>query len=205
MFVGVNGVGKTTTIGKLAHYYRKEGNKVMLAAGDTFRAAAGQQLEIWAEQVGADIVQYQSSADPAAVVYDALAAATSRNSDILMIDTAGRLHTKQNLMQELEKVKRVVERNLPGAPHEVWLILDANTGQNGLLQVEAFHKQMKLTGLILTKMDSTAKGGIAVSIMHRLNLPIKFIGIGEGMEDIMAFKPREFVTALLGEQNNAGV
>jgi len=134
-----------------------------------------------------------------------MTAATSRNSDILMIDTAGRLHTKQNLMQELEKVKRVVERSLPGAPHEIWLILDANTGQNGLLQAEAFHKQLKLTGLILTKMDSTAKGGIAVSIMHRLGLPIKFIGIGEGMEDIMAFKPREFVTALLGEQNNAGV
>ena len=196
MVIGVNGVGKTTTIAKAAHQFIKEGKKVMLVAADTFRAAAVEQLEIWAERVGSEILKQKEGADPSAVVFDAISAALSRSFDVVIIDTAGRLHTKTNLMDELKKIQRVSGKKLPGAPHEVWLVLDATTGQNAISQAEMFHGSLGVTGIILTKLDGTAKGGIVVGIAHQLNLPIKYIGIGEGMDDLRRFNAEEFIEAI---------
>ncbi len=198
MVIGVNGVGKTTTIGKLGHQLEAQGNSVMFVAADTFRAAAVEQLEIWAHRVGADLVKQKPGADPSAVVYDALASALSKQTNVVLIDTAGRLHTKVNLMEELEKIYRVAGRKLPGAPHEVWLVLDATTGQNAIAQAELFHKAIGVTGIVLTKLDGTAKGGIVVGISHQLKIPIKFIGIGETMEDLRPFDASDFVEAIFG-------
>jgi fused signal recognition particle receptor len=198
MVIGVNGVGKTTTIGKLGHQLKSQGNSVMFVAADTFRAAAVEQLEIWAQRVGADLVKQGQGADPSAVVFDALSSALSKKTDVVLIDTAGRLHTKVNLMEELEKIHRVAGRKLPGAPHEVWLVLDATTGQNAIAQAELFHKAIGLTGIVLTKLDGTAKGGIVVGISHQLKIPIKFIGIGESMEDLRPFDTSDFVEAIFG-------
>jgi fused signal recognition particle receptor len=197
MVVGVNGVGKTTTIGKLAAVSVKHGQKVLIAASDTFRAAANEQLTIWAERAGAEIVKHQELADPAAVAFDAVAAAMNRGADIVYIDTAGRLHTKVNLMEELKKIKRSVAKRLPGAPHEIWLVLDATTGQNALSQAKLFHDALDVTGIILTKLDGTAKGGIVIRICSEMNLPLKYIGIGEKIEDLQLFDPESFVDALL--------
>lgn len=196
MVVGVNGVGKTTTIGKLAHRFVSEGRSVRLAAGDTFRAAAGEQLAVWAQRSGCDLVGGKHGADPSAVAYDALEAALSRERDLLIIDTAGRLHTKVNLMEELKKIQRVLAKRLPGAPHEVLLVLDATTGQNALQQARLFHQAVPLTGLVLTKLDGTAKGGVVVAIADELKLPICFVGLGEGLEDLRPFSPAEFVEAI---------
>ncbi|MEW5722831.1 MAG: signal recognition particle-docking protein FtsY [Thermodesulfobacteriota bacterium] len=196
MVVGVNGVGKTTTIAKLANRYVSQGRQVMLAAADTFRAAAVEQLSIWADRVGASIVKQQTGADPSAVVFDALHAARSRNTDLVIIDTAGRLHTKVNLMEELKKIKRVAGRELEGAPHEVLLVLDATTGQNAVNQARLFHEAVKVDHLALTKLDGTAKGGVIVAICHELGLPISYIGLGEGMDDLRDFDPAAFVEAL---------
>lgn len=196
MVVGVNGVGKTTTIGKLAHRFRSEGRKVLLAAADTFRAAAIEQLEIWGRREGVDVIRHTEGSDPAAVVYDAIQAARSRRVDILIIDTAGRLHTKTNLMEELKKVRRVIERELPGAPHEVLLVLDATTGQNAVNQAQQFGEAVGVTGIALTKLDGTAKGGIVLAIKGKLNIPVKLIGIGEQDEDLQDFSPKEYVEAL---------
>jgi len=198
MMIGVNGVGKTTTIGKLGHQLKDQGNSVMFAAADTFRAAAVEQLEIWAQRVGADLVKQGPGADPSAVVYDALSSALSKQTDVVLIDTAGRLHTKSNLMEELEKIYRVAGRKLPGAPHEVWLVLDATTGQNAIAQAELFHKVIGVTGIVLTKLDGTAKGGIVVGISHQLKIPIKFIGIGETTDDLRPFDASDFVEAIFG-------
>lgn len=196
MVVGVNGVGKTTTIGKAAHRYVSQGKNVLLVAADTFRAAAVEQLSIWGERVGADVIKQKTGADPSAVVFDAIAAARSRRSDVVFIDTAGRLHTKINLMEELEKIHRVVGRKLPGAPHEVWLILDATTGQNAISQAEMFNKILGITGIILTKLDGTAKGGIVVGISRQLGIPITYVGIGEKIDDLRPFNAIEFVQAI---------
>jgi fused signal recognition particle receptor len=196
MVIGVNGVGKTTTIGKAAHQFEAEGKKVMLVAADTFRAAAIEQLGIWGERVGAEVVKQKTGSDPSAVVFDAISAAQAREIDVVLIDTAGRLHTKTNLMDELEKIQRVAGRKLPGAPHQVWLVLDATTGQNALSQAEMFHKALGITDIILTKLDGTAKGGIVVGICHQLGLPIGFIGIGERLDDLRPFDASEFVNAL---------
>lgn len=196
MVAGVNGVGKTTTIGKIANRYRQEGKTVMLVAADTFRAAAVEQLAVWGERVGATVIQQGTGADPSAVAFDAMTAAISRNIDVVLVDTAGRLHTQINLMEELQKVHRVIGRKLSGAPHEVWLVLDATTGQNAISQAEAFQEALGLTGIVLTKLDGTAKGGIAIGISSQLQIPIRFIGIGEQMDDLRAFKPREFVQAI---------
>ena len=196
MVVGVNGVGKTTTIGKAAHLLRDEGKKVLLVAADTFRAAAVEQLDIWAERAGAELIKQASGADPSAVVFDAMAASQSRGSDVVIIDTAGRLHTKSNLMEELQKIHRVAGRKLPGAPHEVWLVLDATTGQNALNQAEMFHRALGVTDIILTKLDGTAKGGIVVGISHQLGLPIRFVGIGEKIDDLRPFNAEDYVRAL---------
>ncbi len=198
MVVGVNGVGKTTTIAKLAHRYVSEGKKVMMVAGDTFRAAAVEQLSIWAERVGADIVKQQTGADPSAVVFDALKAATARKVDVVIIDTAGRLHTSVNLMEELKKVRRITEREMPGAPHETLLVLDANTGQNAVNQAKLFNEAVQVTHMAMTKLDGTAKGGVLAAICHELGLPIRYIGIGEGMDDLRDFEARSFVEALFG-------
>ncbi len=194
--VGVNGVGKTTTIGKLASRFRAQGLSVLLAAGDTFRAAGIEQLEIWAQRAGTQLVKHQKGADPAAVAYDAILAARSRNIDVVIIDTAGRLHTKTNLMDELKKVKRSIEKALPGAPHETLLVVDATTGQNALRQAELFHEAIGITGIALTKLDGTAKGGIIFAIRKALGIPVRLIGIGEGIEDLRDFEPKEFVEAL---------
>lgn len=194
--VGVNGVGKTTTIGKLASRFTSEGKSVMLAAGDTFRAAAIDQLEIWATRAGAQIVRHQDGSDPAAVAFDAIEAAKARSVDIVIVDTAGRLHTKSPLMEELKKVRRVIEKALPGAPHETLLVVDATTGQNALKQAEIFNKAIGVTGIALTKLDGTAKGGIVFAINRELGIPIKLIGVGEGLEDLRDFDPTEFVEAL---------
>ncbi|MDZ7372027.1 MAG: signal recognition particle-docking protein FtsY [candidate division KSB1 bacterium] len=194
--VGVNGSGKTTTIGKLAYYYRGQGRKVLLAAADTFRAAAIDQLQIWAERAGADLIRAQSGADPAAVAFDALKAAFARDCDVLLIDTAGRLHTKSNLMAELAKIHRVLKRVDAEAPHEVLLVLDAATGRNGLTQAKQFLEAAGVTGLVLTKLDGTAKGGIVFSISQELGLPVKFIGVGEQIDDLAPFDPKTFVDAL---------
>jgi len=196
MVVGVNGVGKTTTIGKLAAKYRSEDKQVVLGAADTFRAAAVEQLEIWAERASADIVKHRDKADPAAVAYDALQAAQSRDSDIVIIDTAGRLHTKVNLMEQLKKIKRTVSRQIPDAPHEILLVVDATTGQNAIAQAKMFHQDMGITGIALTKLDGTAKGGIVIGISHTLNIPIRYIGIGEKLSDLQPFDPQLFIDAL---------
>ncbi len=194
--VGVNGVGKTTTIGKLAHYYRRAGKKVILGAADTFRAAAIDQLEVWAERTGAEIIRQREGSDPAAVAFDSLQAARARRADVLIIDTAGRLHTKTNLMEELKKISRVVGREMPGAPHEVLLVLDATNGQNALNQARLFGEAVGVTGIVLTKLDGSAKGGIVIAIKKELGIPIKLIGIGEGLEDLRPFDAGEFVEAL---------
>jgi fused signal recognition particle receptor len=196
MVIGVNGTGKTTSIGKAAHQFVEQGRKVMLVAADTFRAAAVEQLVIWGQRVGADVVKQAQGSDPSAVVFDALSAALARGTDVVMIDTAGRLHTKVNLMEELQKIRRVTAKKLPGAPHEIWLILDATTGQNAIAQAEMFHEALGVTGIILTKLDGTAKGGIIIGISHKFGLPIKFIGIGEGIEDLQPFSAPDFVDAL---------
>jgi fused signal recognition particle receptor len=194
--VGVNGTGKTTTIAKLAHLLHSDGKKVLLAAADTFRAAASDQLSVWAERVGVDVVQTLPGADPAAVAYDALKAAVARNVDVLLIDTAGRLHTKANLMAELSKIHKVLTKIIPEAPHEVLLVLDAATGQNGLAQAKQFAQAVGVTGLVLTKLDGTAKGGIVFSIVRELKLPVRYIGVGEKLEDLAPFDPHDFVDAL---------
>jgi fused signal recognition particle receptor len=196
MAVGVNGVGKTTTVGKAAYHFTEEGKRVMLVAADTFRAAATEQLDIWGERADAEVVKQVSGADPSAVVFDAITASQSRDSDVVLIDTAGRLHTKSNLMDELQKIHRVAGRKLPGAPHEVWLVLDATTGQNAIAQAEMFHSALGVTDIILTKLDGTAKGGIVVGIAHQLGLPIRFIGIGEQVDDLQPFDATDYVQAL---------
>ncbi len=194
--VGVNGVGKTTTIGKLAHQFIEQGKKVLLCAGDTFRAAAAEQLGIWAERSGADIVRHEEGSDPAAVVFDALNAAKSRGSDIVIIDTAGRLHNKANLMNELGKIRRIIDRVLPEADVETLLVLDATTGQNGLIQAKEFKNTAGLTGIVLTKLDGTAKGGIVFPIATELGVPVKYVGVGEGMDDLIPFDAKNYVEAL---------
>ncbi|RLC26999.1 MAG: signal recognition particle-docking protein FtsY [Deltaproteobacteria bacterium] len=196
MVIGVNGVGKTTTIGKSAARFRDSGKRVMLVAADTFRAAAVEQLAIWGERVGADVVKQETGADPSAVVFDALDAALSRKTDVVLIDTAGRLHTKKNLMEELQKIRRVAGRKLPGAPHQVWLVLDATTGQNAISQAEIFHHAIGVTDIVLTKLDGTAKGGIVVGIARELRIPIRYIGIGEKVEDLRPFDAEDFVRAI---------
>lgn len=196
LFVGVNGVGKTTTIGKLAHRYKAEGKKVVLAAGDTFRAGAIEQLEVWGERAGVDVIKQGAGSDPAAVMYDAVQAAKSRNADILLCDTAGRLQNKVNLMNELEKVKRVIEREPPGAPHEVLLVLDATTGQNALIQAKTFKEATNVSGLVLTKLDGTAKGGIVLAIRKELQIPVKLVGLGEKMDDLQNFDAEKYVYGL---------
>ena len=200
LVVGVNGVGKTTTIGKLAHYCKSRGQKVLLAAGDTFRAAAIDQLEIWGQRTGINVIKHREGADPAAVAYDALQAARARGVEVLIIDTAGRLHTKNNLMEELKKVGRVLGRELPGAPHEVLLVLDATTGQNAINQARLFGEATGVTGIVLTKLDGTARGGVIIGIRRALDIPVKFIGIGEGVEDLRPFDAREFVAALFARR-----
>ncbi|MBI4595529.1 MAG: signal recognition particle-docking protein FtsY [Candidatus Tectomicrobia bacterium] len=196
MIIGVNGVGKTTTIGKLAHRFQSQGRSVLLAAADTFRAAAIEQLAIWGERVGADLVKHKSGADPSAVVFDALQAAKARKCQVVITDTAGRLHTKVNLMEELKKIKRVAGKEVPGAPHYSFLVLDATTGQNAISQAKLFNEAVNLDGIILTKLDGTSKGGVLVSIINELNLPICYIGLGEGLEDLREFKAEPFVDAL---------
>ena len=198
MVIGVNGVGKTTTIGKAGHRFRSEGKEVMLVAADTFRAAAVEQLVIWGERVGAEVIKQSTGSDPSAVVFDALTAAVSREVDVVLIDTAGRLHTKINLMEELQKIHRVAGRKVPGAPHELWLVLDATTGQNAVSQAEVFNNALGVTGIILTKLDGTAKGGIVVGISHQLGIPIKYIGIGEKVDDLRPFEAEDFVQAIFG-------
>ncbi|NWF76640.1 MAG: signal recognition particle-docking protein FtsY [Nitrospirae bacterium] len=194
--IGVNGVGKTTTIGKLASRFRRQGLSVLLAAGDTFRAAGIEQLEIWAKRAETQLVKHQKGSDPSAVVFDAVAAAKSRNIDVVIIDTAGRLHTKINLMEELKKIKRTIEKALPDAPQEILLVIDATTGQNALQQAKLFNEAIGVTGIALTKLDGTAKGGIIFAIKKELGIPVKLIGVGEGIDDLRDFEPREFVDAL---------
>lgn len=196
MVVGVNGVGKTTTIGKLAYRLKQEGKRVLLVAGDTFRAAAIEQLEIWANRVGVDLVKHQEGADPAAVAYDGIQAAKSRKIDVVLLDTAGRLHNKTNLMEEVRKIHRVFDREIPGAPHEVLLVLDATTGQNAVAQAKIFKEATGVTSIALTKLDGTAKGGVVVAICSQLDIPVKLVGIGEKIDDLRDFNPREFVEAL---------
>ena len=197
LVVGVNGTGKTTTIGKLAAHLGEHGRSVLVAAADTFRAAAEEQLEIWAQRAGADFVGSERGGDPAAVAYDAIGAAQSRGRDVVVVDTAGRLHTQANLMEELAKVRRVIGQRLEGAPHETLLVIDATTGQNGLQQARLFGQAVEVTGVVLTKLDGSAKGGIAVAIAHELGVPVKLIGIGEGLEDLRPFDPADFAAALL--------
>jgi fused signal recognition particle receptor len=196
MVVGVNGVGKTTTIAKIAHQYSSQGKKVLIGAADTFRAAAVEQLEVWAKRVGADLIKQSKGSDPSAVAFDSVHAAKARNMDLILIDTAGRLHTKVNLMEELKKVKRIISRECPGAPHEILLVLDATTGQNAISQAQLFNEAIGITGIALTKLDGTAKGGIIVGIADELRIPIRYIGVGEGMDDLREFNATEFVQAL---------
>lgn len=196
LVMGVNGVGKTTSIAKLAYLMKEEGKRVLIAAGDTFRAAAIEQLEIWAGRVGVDIIKHKIGSDPAAVIFDAVSAAQARGADVVLCDTAGRLHTKMNLMEELKKIHRVTGKALPGAPHEVLLVLDATTGQNALSQAKLFGEVSPITGIVLTKLDGTAKGGIVIAVSNLLEIPIKYIGIGESLEDLHAFNPQDFVSAL---------
>ena len=197
LIIGVNGVGKTTSIGKLAARYKSEGKKVLLCAGDTFRAAAADQLEIWADRAGVDIVRQHEGADPGAVLFDALQAAKARNVDVVLCDTAGRLHNKQNLMNELAKLRKIIDREVPDAAKETLLVLDATTGQNGLIQARQFKETAGLTGIILTKLDGTAKGGIVVAIAQELQVPVKFVGVGEGIGDLRPFDAKEFTRELL--------
>ena len=197
LFIGVNGVGKTTSIGKLAALWKREGKKVLLCAGDTFRAAAADQLTIWADRAGVDIVKQHEGADPAAVVYDAMSAARARRSDLVLVDTAGRLHNKQNLMNELNKISRVIDREFPDSCRETLLVLDATTGQNGLIQAKQFAQAAGVTGIVLTKLDGTAKGGIVIAIARELGVPVKFVGVGEGVDDLRPFDAKEFTEALL--------
>ncbi len=207
MIVGVNGVGKTTTVGKLSYNFRNDGRKVLIAAADTFRAAANEQLSIWANRAGVEIIQQEPGTDPGAVAYDAISAAKARGVDVVLIDTAGRLHTKTNLMEELRKIKRVIQKVVPTAPHEVYLVLDAVTGQNGLVQARQFLDAAGVTGIVLTKLDGTAKGGIVIAISQELKLPVKYIGVGEGVDDLQPFERGTFVDALFSgteEENAAG-
>jgi fused signal recognition particle receptor len=196
MIVGVNGVGKTTTVGKLAYNFKSRGKKVLIGAGDTFRAAANEQLEIWAKRVGVDIIQQQKGSDPGAVAFDTVKSALARDIDVVLIDTAGRLHTKTNLMEELKKVKRVIQKLIPRAPDEIWLVLDATIGQNSIQQARQFHQALGITGLIITKLDGTAKGGVVFAIANELKIPVKFIGVGEGIDDLQPFDPESFIDAL---------
>ena len=196
IFLGVNGVGKTTTIGKLAAQYRNDGKKVLLVAGDTFRAAAIEQLDAWGQKVGVDVVKHKAGADPSAVVFDGMQAAKARNVDVLLIDTAGRLHTKVHLLEELKKIRRVIIRELPDAPHETLLVLDATTGQNGLQQARVFKEATDISGIVLTKLDGTAKGGVIISIQEELGVPVQYIGVGEDVEDLQPFEAESFVQAL---------
>jgi fused signal recognition particle receptor len=200
LVVGVNGVGKTTTIGKLANQMREDGKKPLICAADTFRAAAVDQLQIWADRAGVDIVRAKENSDPAAVVFDAVTAAKARRRDVVLVDTAGRLHTRTNLMNELDKIRRVASREIPGAPHDVLLVLDATVGQNGLAQAREFTNVAGVTGIVLTKLDGTAKGGIAVAIAHDLQLPIRYVGVGEAVDDLLPFSPREYVDAIFQEK-----
>ncbi|WP_028778316.1 signal recognition particle-docking protein FtsY [Shimazuella kribbensis] len=199
LFVGVNGVGKTTTIGKLAHTLKREGKKVVLAAGDTFRAGAIEQLETWGERAGVDVIKQHAGSDPAAVIFDAIQAAKARKADVLLCDTAGRLQNKVNLMEELKKVFRVVQREVPDAPHEVLLVLDATTGQNAMQQAKQFGQAVNVSGIVLTKLDGTAKGGIVIAIRHELDLPVKWIGLGEKADDLQPFDRDQFLHALFQE------
>jgi len=196
LIVGVNGAGKTTTIAKLAQRWTSEGKKVILGAADTFRAAAIEQLELWADRVGVEIVKHKAGSDPGAVAHDTITAARARGADVVLIDTAGRLHNKSHLMQELSKIRRVVEKEMPGAPHETLLIIDGTTGQNGVNQAAAFLEAAKITGMVVTKLDGTAKGGVILSIMRQFDIPVKFIGVGEGAEDLIPFDPAAYVDTL---------
>ena len=197
LMIGVNGVGKTTTIGKLAHQLKQAGNRVLLAAGDTFRAAAADQLAIWADRAQVEIVRHEEGSDPAAVVFDATSAARARRSDVVLVDTAGRLHNKQNLMNELNKISRVIDRELPGCARETLLVLDATTGQNGLIQAKQFQEAAGITGIVLTKLDGTAKGGIAIAIAKELGVPVKYAGVGESVDDLKPFNAADFAQALI--------
>ena len=197
LFIGVNGVGKTTTIGKIGHQLKGERKKVLFCAADTFRAAAAEQLTIWADRAGVDIIKQHEGADPAAVVFDAMSAAKARNVDVVLVDTAGRLHNKQNLMNELNKISRVIDRELPGCARETLLVLDATTGQNGLIQAKQFKEAAGITGIVLTKLDGTAKGGIAIAIAKELGVPVKYAGVGEGIDDLKPFDAQEFAQALI--------
>ncbi len=197
MLVGVNGVGKTTTVGKLAAQFTADGKRVIVGAGDTFRAAAAEQLQVWGARAGVDVVRHADGADPGAVVFDAARAAVARHADVLLLDTAGRLHTKANLMEELKKVRRVLSREIPGAPHETWLVLDATTGQNALAQARTFREAVDATGIVLTKLDGTARGGIVVAIAAEIGLPVRFVGVGEQIDDLRPFNAVEFSAALL--------
>ncbi len=203
LMVGVNGVGKTTTIGKLAHRYKQEGKKVMLAAGDTFRAGAIEQLKVWGERVGVEVISQKEGSDPAAVMYDAVNTAKNRGADILICDTAGRLQNKANLMNELQKVRKVIDRNVPGAPHEVLLALDATTGQNALSQAKSFKEVTQVTGIVLTKLDGTAKGGIVLAIRNELQIPVKFVGLGEKLDDLQPFDAESYVYGLFADMIDA--
>ncbi len=197
LFIGVNGVGKTTTIGKIGAQLKSEGKRVIFCAADTFRAAASQQLTIWADRAGVEIVKQHEGADPAAVVFDAASAAKARRADVVLVDTAGRLHNKQNLMNELSKISRVIDRELPGANRETLLVLDATTGQNGLIQARQFKEAAGITGIVLTKLDGTAKGGIAIAITRELGVPVKYAGVGEGVDDLKPFDPMEYAEAII--------
>ncbi|MBP3232271.1 MAG: signal recognition particle-docking protein FtsY [Anaerovibrio sp.] len=199
LVIGVNGVGKTTTIGKLSAYYKSQGKSVMLAAADTFRAAAIDQLEIWGERTGAKVIRHEENSDPAAVAYDAVKAAVARNVDVLLIDTAGRLQTKSNLMEELKKINRVIQREIPEAPHETLLVLDATTGQNAISQAKLFTEAAPISGIVLTKLDGTAKGGVVIGIKAELSMPVKWIGVGEGVDDLRPFIADDFAKALFEE------
>jgi len=201
MVVGVNGTGKTTTIGKLAHNLKKDGMSIMLVAADTFRAAAIEQLEIWSQRVDVPLIKQKIGADPSAVAFDAIDAAKTRKADVIIIDTAGRLHTKVNLMEELKKMKRIIGRELPGGAHEILLVLDATTGQNAVVQAKMFYDEIGVSGIILTKLDGTAKGGVIIGIARELNIPIRYIGIGEGLDDLKSFKSDEFVEALFEQDS----
>ncbi|MFN2366841.1 MAG: signal recognition particle-docking protein FtsY [Desulfurivibrionaceae bacterium] len=198
MVLGVNGVGKTTSIGKLANKFRKAGRKVVLVAADTFRAAAAEQLGIWGERIGVEVVAREAGADPSSVIYDALDSVRGRQSDVIIVDTAGRMHTQVNLVEELKKIKRVMAKKIPGAPHEILLVIDATTGQNAVSQARLFNEAVDITGLVLTKLDGTSKGGIVVNIAREFKIPIRFIGVGEQLDDLRDFEPREFVEALFG-------
>lgn len=201
MIVGVNGVGKTTTIGKLAHNYRSAGKNVLIGAADTFRAAANEQLEVWGKRAGVEIIQQSQGSDPASVAFDTVKAAQSRNADVVIIDTAGRLHTKTNLMEELKKIKRVVTKVSPEAPHEVFLVVDATTGQNAIQQAKLFNEAVGLTGLVITKLDGTAKGGVIFAVSNALKVPVRFIGVGEKIDDLQPFDPEKFVQALFEKES----